>query len=975
MALQKQEMNVAFTDGVDTKTDSKLSSKLDVLENGYIGQTGTIQKRNGFDELSNSIYLGSSFTGTTMSKTELLVPNSNQLLSVSSDYAMIYNPSLGNKWVSELNGGSPFRQYQLTADSIRQTNLVGTPVSLFREESTTQEILLLNYRDLNSSLTDDGSYAISRKDLSTGAVYEEAATNTAGYKYDSCTLLNVGGKIIQTFKAGADIGALDITISSSGSRTLLVSDAASTDNGQYNTFSINGFLFLVYVTNNATIWTVKIKKYNSSLALQASTSFTSTDPVTYGFAMERDPVADTYVLFFSVAAVGVDIATYARAYNAALTSFTSASLISQGQNVSATQGLGKTAAYDSVNLQIILFGEFYFNSDCGVRTCKYKSGTFTNLSSQVTSRLASGAYYRDQRSYVVIAKATNVAGTFINVLVDENLDYISNASDVTTSLVGYDLTYGRALNNIIPVAASKFGSLLLTVNASNFICSSPRETIGKGVFAIGGLYEFSGGRISEAFFVNAPKINTNIVTAGLVPVGTYNYKVVYEFTDTNGQLTESLASDPFKVIVASISKNTFDIEQPTLTRRVTSGYNGVRIALYRQNIATETEYKFIGYDTFDNVADNSSNKALYTSGDALQNTPPPLTNIFTVHADRLFCVDEENKSLVFFTRKMRPGYGFQFNTTVNYIVCNNNSAGVSEVVTALGSIDDKLIVFKNNSIYVVFGDGPNGLGQGSFNDPKLLSSDVGCRDPRSIVSTSEGLYFMSGKGIYLLDRSLAVSYIGADVEAYNSLEITSAILLPSINQVRFTTRTGVALIYNYYVKQWSWFTNYDAQHATIWKGVYTHAKSSGKVRVESANFLDVAAVITLRVMLGWVKLQGIQSLQRIYRLMFVGDYKSSHSVTVNLSYDYEDYIWDTYNIALLGSDYNRVTKPTQAQIYSGANDGIYQYEIHLKRQKCQSIKIELFDVSQTGESFSLTGLSMTVGVKFGLDKLSSNKKF
>jgi hypothetical protein len=116
-------------------------------------------------------------------------------------------------------------------------------------------------------------------------------------------------------------------------------------------------------------------------------------------------------------------------------------------------------------------------------------------------------------------------------------------------------------------------------------------------------------------------------------------------------------------------------------------------------------------------------------------------------------------------------------------------------------------------------------------------------------------------------------------------------------------------------------------------------------------------------------------MQRMYRMMFIGDWKSSHNVTVNLSYDYENYAWDTYSIVPLSSDYNRVDKPSLTALYNGANDGVYQYEIHLARQKCQSIKFEIFDTDIVGESFTLTGLSLIIGIKTGLDKLSSNKKF
>ena len=106
MALQQQELSITFTDGVDTKTDAKLSTKLDTLSNGFIGQTGTIQKRNGFASLPTDIYLSSAGSGTNIAAGELLVTNGNELLDVSAKQAMMYSPALGNKWTSEFGGGA-----------------------------------------------------------------------------------------------------------------------------------------------------------------------------------------------------------------------------------------------------------------------------------------------------------------------------------------------------------------------------------------------------------------------------------------------------------------------------------------------------------------------------------------------------------------------------------------------------------------------------------------------------------------------------------------------------------------------------------------------------------------------------------------------------------------------------------------------------------------------------------------------------
>lgn len=61
-----------------------------------------------------------------------------------------------------------------------------------------------------------------------------------------------------------------------------------------------------------------------------------------------------------------------------------------------------------------------------------------------------------------------------------------------------------------------------------------------------------------------------------------------------------------------------------------------------------------------------------------------------------------------------------------------------------------------------------------------------------------GIMYKSNKGIYLLNRSLQVDYIGSPVEDYNSQNITSADLIQDKNRRRFLTSSGVTLVYDYY---------------------------------------------------------------------------------------------------------------------------------------------------------------------------------
>ena len=976
MALQQQELSITFTDGIDTKTDAKLSTKLDSLNNGFIGQTGTIQKRNGFTGLPTDIYLPSSGSGTNIAAGELLVTNGNELLDISAKQAMMYSPALGNKWTSEFGGGAGVPQYQIKLDNLRPSKMFGSCLSMFREETTTEEIFLFNYAIFPGAF-DSGFHGILRRDKFNGNIIEDNPESANSWQYNNGQLVKVGSTVIKVTKTDSSIYVQNVTTKPYGSTVNVITDAASvTDLGFYNAFSIGGYLYIAYASTLATVTTVRVKKYDTSFTLLASISFTSADTLVPGFAMELDQSTGNLALVYHAAATLASTQTlYLKIFTTSL-SLVSTVTTGTGSTNLAGFALAKSAVWSSAANAVIVFtneNAIYGNY---VATYNITGASLSLRNLQVNAKLGSGAYFKDSDVYAVVLKQSNKSNAYISVLMDSYLTYIANVSDYTISLIGVDGAISKCSSDIFPLGSTKNGNSLVKLYSSGYDCSSPKELINKGIFATGGMYEFSSSKIMEPFFVNAPLIISNsvVATVGAVPAGTYEYVAVYEYIDANGQLTESAVSPIYEITIGTASKITFSIELAECSRRANNGLI-VQTALYRRVKTTETVFKFVSYTTTDKYATNSTGKALYTTGGVLENTPSVVTNIFTSHADRIFCVDEENKNTVYFSRKMQPGYGLRFNTTVLYFVVNDNKTGFNEKVTGLGSLDDKLIVFKNNSIYAVFGDGPNGLGQGTFSDPKLISTDVGCRDARSIVNSSEGLYFMSNKGIYLLDRSLQVVYIGADVEDYNSLEITGAVLLPKLNQIRFTTRTGVTLVYNYYYKGWSTFTNYESNHSVMWSGSYTHLKSTGLVNVENTGYLDNLSTIQIKIIQSWLKASGVQHLQRMYRMMFIGDWKSSHNVTVNLSYDYENYVWDTYSIVPLSSDYNRTDKPALTALYTGANNGVYQYEIHLARQKCQSIRFEIFDTDVVGESFTLTGLSLIIGIKTGLDKLSSNKKF
>lgn len=966
MPLQKQEISIVFTDGVDTKTDEKIATKLSVLENAFIGQRATVQKRYGLDQLNKEIVNATDYGATTpLASGELIFSNKNKLGILTKDTVAIYNDQNTEKWhIPNAQG----LNCELTIDSIDFPQMSGTPRGIQAIRGASDIVVCGNY------ITTSGEYATSiiRKNITDGSVIALDRVEATADSMDSGRIVKLNSKIYWMSKQGANIFAFDVSTYSATVATLgPITDAMPST--QYEVFSENDLIVVVYTETSGDL---KVVTFNDALAVQNSfVHTTETRTITGGQSVTWTSIDLQYSVFYVTTNAGVMYHNAIR-LDASLTM------------VGAISTLNLGSAYDSIFLpqvsssfngtSTLAFFEFKVSGATHeLFGYGYDGSSLSATSTSGATRLAARTFVFEENIYVPARILNDSAERAI--LLDSTYIPVSILSIDTeqVDIAGLGI-YSNEIG--IPLGVSQYGSSLVQFSTSNFSGSTYREIQDSTFIAAGAGFVFDGAVYSECGFIVPPADLGNAISggAGAVPAGTYNYALTYSYTDLSGSVYES--APVFTDAITIASPKNISISTSVCPSRRSDEKNFVK--LYRQD--TDGVYKLTATKSFvdiilsgsitDSRTSLSGQPTLYTTGGVLQNDPAPPCNIFSTHGDRVFCVNEERPTEVYFSKKVQPGEGIHFSSFL-YFSVNENKNATYERVTGLGSLDDKFIVFKNNSIYAIFGDGPNALGVGSFSDPKLVSSDVGCRDARSIVSTSEGLMFMSAKGIYLLTRSLEVQYVGADVETYNDKEITSAILLPLINQVRFTTRDGVALIYSYYFKQWAWFTNYEAQHAAVWKNKIAHLKNNGSIMVESTSFSDVATSITQRIASGWIKLNGVQNLQRVSRISFIGDYKSTHKVKAKLYYDYEEYAWEEVTITPRPSGYNATSKPTLGDIYTGGNTGVYEFEIQLSRQKCSAFKVEFYDFDHTGESFSISAMSLIAGLKKGLNKIASNKKF
>ena len=521
-----------------------------------------------------------------------------------------------------------------------------------------------------------------------------------------------------------------------------------------------------------------------------------------------------------------------------------------------------------------------------------------------------------------------------------------------------------------------------------------RDVLGKTMLTAGSmLYEYDGANVVESGFHVFPEniVAVSQATGGSMSDGTYQLVATYEYMDAKGQRYVSAPSIPFSITLSG-GGSAQQINTITSALRMTAKTN-VTVHLYSTEGSGSLFYRVtsVSSPTFndktadiiqlDRTIDDATlvgNELLYTTGGVLDNIAPLPASIVIAHQNRFYTAGLEDPNEFQFSQPYIKSQGILFNDTLTRRVEQEGGK-----ITALASMDDKFIMFKENRIYVQVGFGPNLTGlQSDFSNPTLITTDVGCTDPKSVVDMPQGVMFKSDKGIYLLTRSLDAVYIGADVEDFNNEDITSAILVEGSNEVRFTTKEGRALVFNYFYQQWSTFTNYSAEGATLWKGVYVHVKPDAIVKQETPTvFLDNGQFYKLLIQTAWIKLHGLQNFQRVRKMSILGEYRSDHKLTTSLFYDYADSVTNTiiFNATNILADeiYGGDATYGDSTVYGGdRDDGVYQFRAHMPRQKCQSVKFQFEDEASTaniGESFTLSDLTLEVGMKRGINKLPPDK--
>ena len=144
----------------------------------------------------------------------------------------------------------------------------------------------------------------------------------------------------------------------------------------------------------------------------------------------------------------------------------------------------------------------------------------------------------------------------------------------------------------------------------------------------------------------------------------------------------------------------------------------------------------------------------------------------------------------------------------------------------------------------------------------------------------------------------------------------------------------------------------------MWKGNFSFLNAGGAMKVQNVGFLDDASggtgtYIPMTLETAWIKTGDVEGLQRVYKLLVIGDAATGHNLTVNVGFDYDSAYtdtktWTAAEIALLPR---------------------YQLEIRPSRQRCQAIRLKMSDTGTPpteSKGYVMTYLMLEVGKQDGL---------
>lgn len=546
-------------------------------------------------------------------------------------------------------------------------------------------------------------------------------------------------------------------------------------------------------------------------------------------------------------------------------------------------------------------------------------------------------------------------------------------------VTGGSNVYGRAGVNC-------FGVDINPRDANQFLEIGSLTVFGGGV-----VRTYDGNSVVSAGFLNAPRIiDVSDTGAGsAIAAATYYYVATHEWWDMEGHrhISQVPVGAPYEYVV-SVDTDQIDIEIKAHSFHDRSDAEALEahsqnVTLWRSNAGAGSGPFY--YITSARVDPYNATHQIYTVSDtngtlpisgqeeqnywlgnlgALSYDPPPPARVLCKHQQRIWAAAEDEHGVLYYSNRYTTALAGE-GRNLQFPVANFVPVEPGIKITGMASLDDKLIVFTKDSIYMVFGEGPaeTGFPADGFSKPRKIASGFGCVDHRSVVVTPQGVLFRSRYGFARLGRDTQVATIGSPIEdtADGYPEVVSVVLLEKKEQVRWLCYNSAfsdyrAIVYDYVKDRWTVF-NMGLSAPTDWinyKGDCYVGNSTKALYEDQSTYSDDGTSYNMEIISPWVKFGEMNTFKRVWRVVGLGEHVDDHDLTVSLAYNFNDSWVSVYNY-----------DETETAGWGPP----YRWRIHVPRQKCQAICVKIEDVDPAAgasAAFVLNSLGFEFGLQEGL---------
>lgn len=797
-----------------------------------------------------------------------------------------------------------------------------------------------------------------------------------------------------------------------------------------------GSNFVLAYTSTAP--TIALYSYNSSLVQQASGSISSE---TTGATMVSVDGQSGESLFVAYQRIGTTTARIAVASPTTLAQVIAPSV------VEATTGIFNLAVCRFSSNQCIIAYTSNAAGGVGYRVTSFKYDTGTGLDAgsergTYGAMLLTRPFLQNFKCWMFVTEAPDVATTYtqntclveiettakvtsftphrlagvVDILIGGDYPLLTDGAPPSVATVSSTessalLTFQSTLRTQSGFQYGRFGLRSVLVKTSTGLPQDMWRSVSYAneAFISGSVLTSYDGRATFDYgFLRGPTFDSLTVTNGgfAMAAGTYLYGAVDEFRSSTGLLyrsptlstgtaTTSGGASKVDVVYAGVGLGN---KQTMSTLFGTSSATPTVQALYRsvvggtvlQRITTEPDTATTTY--LDQTAESStfadrypdatyglaSRPAMYTAGGILDDYAPPSCITMFRHVDRLFVLSGDQRTW-WYSKAFQDDNGVApgFNQAFRIVF--------EEAQVAGATLDDKCIFFSATSISYMLGLGPAPNGTASdFSTPTRIQVDTGCSNPRSIVSTPDGIMYVNERGICLLTRGLEVVQIGKPVQTTLASypHITSAVLVPEQSQVRFTCNNsatsptaGVTLVYDYVERQWSTFrhtaTGYSYgcpyADACLYRGEWTFVTPNGYAYQESSStYLDGSAYVPMTIETAWVSASGPMSFVSVRNFSMHGQSQTDHDLTVSVGFD-------------SASSYDQVAAFAAQSAVTTVGPEEFTLTIGTRR-KCNTIRFKVADSTPTtgtvgtGRGPTWDMMALEVGVKTGTGNTPATRR-